>query len=251
MTGVHDVEAAVGQDDALSGLAVHGQFGGEFLRSPDAPVHRRLPEHDLAADAGQRNRLGPEHLDLQSGGRIGELDRLGPRKAVGPSGGQGRQHHVARTGHVVHAAGRGRHVQRLGVPLQQHRSVPVERQHHRVELQPLHHGRRRLGIGHRIGESVVDRLFEFGAVGRHRGGSGVAGPVDTVGRIHEDGHPRGPRQLDDGLAQGLAADTLAVVLEADDVDGVDGRPDHGEQLTFDGVGYGIRRLNIDPEHLLG
>ena len=56
-----------------------------------------------------------------------------------------------------------------------------------------------------------------------------------------------PREFDDGLAQRLGADTLAVVLEADDVHGVDHGPDHREQLLLDGIGQRIRRLDVDPQ----
>ena len=136
MPGVEDIEAAVGEDDLLPALAGGPDLDQHLVERAGATQLAGPLAEQVVVDLLDGDRGDAEDLDLEPGGGVGKAGRVDPVEPVGPRGGQCREHHIARAGHIVHLACGGGDMDRLRViAVCEQSALFVEGEHDGVEVE--------------------------------------------------------------------------------------------------------------------
>ena len=196
MTGVNNVETAVGKDHPLApGAGVrdgHLQLFQGQGAALGALVLLHRPAQFRGADGGSAQLA---HHDAR--GDIGQRHCLGQFRTRRHRGGQHGDHRVPGARDIVDLACHRRHVQFLLAGPQQGHAVFAAGYQQGLQVQLVHE---LLSLGHQLalGPAGADHRFQLVQVGGEQGGAPVAGEVAALG-VHQHRHGAGPGDLDKGL----------------------------------------------------
>ena len=261
MTGVQNIEAAVGECDLPAGLAVGRQLRQELFERAQLARGTSLCFQQIQVDSFDRNRLDAEAFDFKPGGRVGHLDRGRPVGAVGPRCGQHRQHHVTGARHIVDAPPfRAQPLCGLLVAvrltMQKKSAVLIEGDHDRLgQFQTV----QQTAGGHlqRVGDIFTAHRVQagggarFGAVRRDAGGAAISLVIVDRSRIDQHRNLTVAGRADQLLTHDRAQHAFVVIFDADNVDAVQQPLGGLHELSCHGLRRRVGPFVIGAEHFLG
>ncbi len=179
MTGVENVETAVGEDDPFLVRARIVDRQQQLLQPQHAALGALFALNGTA-QLGCADGRSAQLADHDARGQIGQRYRMRQLFAGSDRRSQGRNHCIASAGHIEHFAGTRRQVQRLLIRTQQGHAMLATGHQQRAEIELLHQ-LRTLGDQLCLIDTMADDGFEFAEVRCDQAGTAIDREILALG----------------------------------------------------------------------